>query len=325
LGPPDQSTLDALNRAIAEADSIRQQAIDFNGPGYFPKDWDAAESQQQSLAAQVKKDTQGEAREAVNSYQGLAGLYRELLQKSLPLYAQDREREIQEARDGAIAAGIRDISAEHLLLADKKALEALGEYEEKNYYPAAASAAAALYMYQLLKEGAEVYRIRQEIIARDFIKYDPGNFDKTEKAAIAAIAAYEEANLERIRENAGEIRQQYGSILHRGWVSFATERGAAAGKERQAALDVKAHVAVRKEFDAGEAIFNQGNAFFKAEKYDNAADFYRQSEALFAQAGKNTLEKRQAAEAAIKVAEEKMVESDENARNAELILEGGAL
>jgi hypothetical protein len=324
-GPPNQSTLDALNAAIAEADRIRQQVIDFDGPGYFPEDWEAAEHQQRSTAGQTKKDTQGEAQAAVDSYQGLAGLYRELFQKSLPRYAEDREREIREARDRALAAGIRDISANHLLLADKKALEARHEYQEKNYYPAAASASTALSMYRILEEGVGAYRVRQEIAARDFIKYDRSNFDKAEKAAAAAVAAYEGADTAWIWDNAERIRRQYDAVLHTGWVSFAAERRAAAGTKRREALDAKANVAVRKEFDAAEAVFNRANASLAAEKYDEAADFYYQSEPLFSAAGKNAIEKRRAAAAAIKAAEEKMVESGENARNAELILEGGAL
>jgi hypothetical protein len=324
-GPPSQAALDALNAAIAEADKIRQQVIDFEGPAYFPQDWDAAESWYRSVEEQPKRDTLGDVQEALNRYNEAAGAYRELFRKTLPRYAEAREREIREARDAALAAGIQDISPDHLLLADGKAQEALDQYEGEDYYPAAASAALALDMYRLLKTGVEAYLIRQEIVTRDFVQYDPGNFDKADEAGVAAIAAYEAERTEGLQDSAESIKSLYGRILKTGWISFVTERAAAAGAERQAALDAKANVAVRNDFNAAAELYNRADVSFKAENYNEAAGLYAQAEFQFANSARNAAEKRRAAETAIRLAEEKMVESDENARNAELIIEGGAL
>ncbi|MDR3166885.1 MAG: hypothetical protein LBT93_02990 [Treponema sp.] len=324
-GPPNQATLDALDAAITELDRIRQQVIDFEGPGYFPKDWDDAESQLRSAEERAKRDTQGDAQESLNRYQGVVDVYGELFRKTLPLYADARKKEIQEARDAAVQEGIQDVSPKHLLLADEKALEALNQYEGGEYYPAAASAALALDMYRLLKTGAAAYHIRQEIVRRDFIPYDPHNFDKADEAGLAAIAAYEAGQTAGLQDKAKDIQSLYALVLKTGWISFATERGAAASAERQAALDAKANVAVRKDFDAAAVLYNQAEGFFKAENYIEAAGLYVQAEYQFADTVKNAIEKRRAAETAIKLAEEKMVESDENARKAELIIEGGAL
>jgi hypothetical protein len=324
-GPPNQAALDALNAAITEANQIRQQVIDFEGPDYFPEDWDAAESQYRLAEDQTGRDTQGDVQEAIDRYKDITGVYRELFQKTLPRYAELREQEIQEARNAAIYAGIQDISPEHLLLADEKALDALNQYNGEEYYSAAASAALALNMYQALKAGVDAYHIRQEILTRNFVQYDPYNFEQADDAGIAAIADYEAEQVEGLQKNAEDIQLLYNLVLKTGWISFAAERGAAAGEERQAALDVKANVAVRSDFDAAAAFYNRADASFKAENYSDAAEFYVQAEFQFAGAVKNTIEKRQVAEAAIRAAEEKMVESDENARKAELVIEGGAL
>jgi hypothetical protein len=322
-GPPNQATLDALDAAIARADRARQGVIDFDGPGYFPEDWDAAESGYRSVAEAAGRNTQGEARESLDRYNTAAGAYEELFRKTVPRYAQDRERAVEEARGAAISAGIQAVSPEHLRLADENALNALDQYENEDYYSAAASADLALARYQVLKLGVEAYNVRQEIVSRNFIPYDPGNFDKADEAGLAAIAAYEAENMDGLQDAAGKVLSQYNLVLKTGWISFATERGAAAGTERQAALDVKANVAVRGDFDAAAAVYNRAGTSFNTEKYDEAAGLYAQSEILFAQAGRSASEKRRIAEAAIRNAEEKMIESDENARNAELIIEGG--
>jgi hypothetical protein len=334
-GPPNQTTLDALDAAIARADRARQGVIDFDGPGYFPGDWDAAESRYRSITGdagrstlgetlgETQGETQGEAQELLNRYNAAADAYEDLFRKTLPRYAEDREKAIQEARNAAISAGIQTISPEHLRLADQNAGDALDQYEKEEYYSAAASADLALARYQVLKGGVEAYKIRQEIVNRDFIPYDPDNFDKADQDGLAGIAAYEAENMDGLQDAAEKIFSRYDMVLKTGWISYAAERGAAAGVERQAALDAKANVAVRNDFNAASTLYSRAGTSFNTAKYDEAAGLYAQSEVLFAQAGRNASDKRRAAEAAIRSAEEKMIESDENARNAELIIEGG--
>jgi outer membrane cobalamin receptor len=180
-------------------------------------------------------------------------------------------------------------------------------------------------MYRVLTPGIEAYYIREEIVTRNFVQYVPGEFEQADDAGMAAIAAYEAGQMEGLQKNAEDIQSLYRSILKTGWISFVTEREAAAKTERQAALDAKANVALRSDFDTAAALYSRADASFRAENYDDAALFYGQAEFQFANAAKDALEKRRVAETAIKAAEEKMIESDENARRAELVIEGGAL
>jgi hypothetical protein len=101
------------------------------------------------------------------------------------------------------------------------------------------------------------------------------------------------------------------------------ERRLAADTERQKALGLKANVAVKPEFDAALAIYNQAESSVRAENYTEAVSLYGQSEAQFIVVGRTAEEKRREAEQVIREAEEKILESEENAKKAELILEGG--
>jgi tetratricopeptide (TPR) repeat protein len=97
----------------------------------------------------------------------------------------------------------------------------------------------------------------------------------------------------------------------------------AAAAERQRALDLRANVAAKKEFDSAEEIFPQANADFSEHRYAEAAKLFEDSWLLFRESAQITLNRRQAAEEALRRANQRVAESDELAKNAELIVEGG--
>jgi hypothetical protein len=320
--PPDQAALDDLNAAIARAQKSRQQAIDIESPSYFADDWEAAESQYVSAVDQEKKSTLGEVKDSVARYNAVADAFDTLARKCLPLYARDRENEIVRLRAAAIDADAYITAPDYLVIADHISLRAQSQYDAEEYYPAAASAFLAADMYRALKTGLDAYNVREEIVDRNFIIYDPGSFEKADDTITAAAFAYEGENASQAQDKADEALLRYNLVLKTGKQSFAADRGAAAGMERQAALELKANVAVRREFEAASVIYNQAEASFKAEDYDKAADLYGRSESMFDGIRQTAEEKRRLATEARISAESKMAESDEAARKAELFLEG---
>jgi hypothetical protein len=199
----------------------------------------------------------------------------------------------------------------------------MDQYEKKDYYGARDTAAVALVRYQALKAGADAYLVRQEIVDHEFISYDPENFDKADAAGHAAIDNYSSGDFESARDGADEVHFRYNLVLGTGWASYAADQGASAGVERQNALNLKANVAVRDMFNGADAVYNQAAASLKAEKYEDAATLYTNSEAFFIIVSQAAAEKRRLAEEAIKEAEEKVAASDETARKAEITIEGG--
>jgi hypothetical protein len=327
LGPPNQATIDALNAAKAQADISRQQAIDIEGPSYFPPDWEAAEAQYLAAGEQAQKPTQGELKQAAAQYKAVAEAYDALARKCLPLYAQARADEISQARSEAVGAGIGGIYPEGLAAADATVDQAVKQYETgkeaSDYYAAARSAFLALDRYRALKTVADAYTVRQEIENRGFVKYDPQNFELAEESGSRAISAYNSGDIGIAAGNAEEALLRYNLVVNTGWETYATERRAAASKERQAALDLKANVAVKNEFGTADGIYNRAETAFRGRRFNEAVDPYIQSESQFISISRIAAEKRRLAEEAIKTAEEKVVQSDETARDAEIILEGG--
>jgi hypothetical protein len=319
---PSQASLDDLNKAITRMEEARKRAADFESASYFPSDWENVESQYASTG-ELPRSTDDEVRQAAVQCTTLADTYDNLFKQVIPLYAQDREDEIVAARDEAVGTGLGDVFPDYLLDADRMVVQALAQYEGEDYYAAKDTWYLARNKYLALKTGGDAYNKRTEIVERDFISYDPDNFNKADEIGLAAVDAYKAGNIDDALNGAEEAGLRYSLVLKAAWSGYAAERGLAADQERQKALDLKANVALKAEFDAASAIYNEAESSVKVEKYEDAAVLYSQSETRFTEIGITAAEKRRDAEEAIREAEQKILESEEAAKQAELILEGG--
>ena len=320
---PNAEALNALNSAASRAEAARKRAMDFDTPTYFPSEWEEPEAKYNN-AGSVPRDSEENIQKAIGLYNEAASSYDSLFEKAHPLYAQAREDEIIAVRDELLATGLYYYFPEYLDGADVVALKAWDKYENKDYYGAKETAAQSLEIYTTLKSGAFAYLARQEIVKRGFDEYDADNFDKADEAGEKAIDAYGDGDIKSAHDNADEALLRYNLVLNTGWAAFVVEKEAAAGAERQKAIDAKANVAVRDAFNAANNKYEQGVASLKAEKYAEAGGFFEDSEAQFIEVTRITEEKRLHAEDAIREAEERAEASDEAARRAEEIIEGGS-
>jgi hypothetical protein len=321
--PPEAPASSGLDEAKAKADDARKRAVDFESPTYFPSDWEAAESRY-IAAGNMPKSTANEIQQTAASYNAAAGAYDELFRKTVPLYAQAKEDEIMAAREELIASGFTNSFPDYLQNADKIALEANAQYEAGNYYEAKDTAAKALNEYETLMIGARVFLARQEIVDRGFWKYDSDNFDKADEVTITAMNEYEAGNKEAAVTNAQEALLRYNLVLSNGWTAYSADRRNSAVSERELALSERANIAARDSFRDADAIFNQAEGAFSSENFQNAAVLYTDAEALFVISRQETEEKRLRAIETIRLAEEKIDESNETAIEAERIIEGGS-
>jgi len=296
---------------MAKAEEARKRAMDFESPAYFPSDWEAIE-------------TRYAAAQTADSYNAAADDYDDLFRKTVPLYAQAREDEVMSARDELIATGLTKSFPEYLQNVDEIALEALDQYEAGDYYEARDTAAEALYEYETLTFGARVYLKRQEIVDRGFDEYDSNNFDKADDVALTAIDEYEAGNKETAVTYAEEAMLRYNLVLSNGWTGYSADRRDYAVSERGRALSERANIAARDTFREAEALYNQADEVYSSENYQNAAVLYTDAEVLFVISRQETEEKRLRAIETIRLAEERIGESNETAIEAERIIEGGS-
>lgn len=317
---PGQAALDALDAAIARAERERKQAADFGASSYFPADWESAEAAYKAIT--VDRESPQGVEEAERRYNEAAGRYNEIFRRSIALYVAELEEELRKARSEAVAAGIAELSPEYLLTADQGAAGARELFEAEDYYGADKAAHEALDRYRSLAIGAEAYKIREEVLRRDFAGFDADSFKRGDDALLAAAAAYEGTAVKEALEGASESRLRYGMALRAGWAAYAAQLRALASRERQNALNAKANVAVKDDFINIERVFNQAESAYRSETYEEAVNLYIRSEAGFVALTQAAEEKRRIAQAAIDAAEKKLEESDAAARTAEGILEG---
>ena len=308
----DETLPEELRAAMARAAEARKRAVDFESPSYFPSDWEAAEAQY-AQAGQVS-----------SAYDAAADAYDSLFKLAIPLYAQAREDEIMALRNNLVAAGARNYFPEPFSHADRTALTALDQYEADDYYAARDTAAQALKMYQILTTAYDAWLVQHEIEEREFISYDPDNFERAGEILSNAIDAYGAGDYASAQNNADEAQLRYNLVLSTGWAAYAALRSSMAEAERQAALDIKANIAVKDLFSEADTTYKTGEDAFTSKEYPEAARQFINSEALFIMASASASEKRHTAVEIMREANRKIEESDETARQAEIILEGGA-
>jgi hypothetical protein len=329
--PPDQAALDTLQKALSRVETSRKQAQDIDSPGYFPPEWDAAEEQFASARENAKEGTLGDVKNTIALYEAAAERYDTVARECLPLYYQDLSEEILRVRNEAIDAGIRDVSPARLETADQFVDKALAFYEAgetanagaENYYAAAEAAFGALVRYHALSTGVRAYRLREEIEDRGFTQYDSGNYELADEAMVNGLAAYDSGETETAANNAEEAFLRYTLVMNQGWLSFAGDLKASAEAARRKALSAKANVAVRQEFSNADGVYARGNAAHNVQDYTGASEYFSQVIPLFLTAAENAEAKRVIAEEAISTAETRVSKSEETARQAEIILQGG--
>jgi len=337
-----------LSAAKARAAESRKRAADFEGPAYFPGDWEDAEAlytqagqipTDADLAnhAAIAKDTDDAVGDAIAVYNNVAGTdkaitaynaaadaYDSVFKLTIPLYAQAREDEIVAVRDKLIAEGGRDAFPEVLTTADKVAITAYDQYEAEDYYGAKDSADQALKMYQTLTNAHNAWLVRREIEERDFVSYDPDNFERAGEVLDDAMGAYGTGDYASANENANEAFNRYNLVLSAGWAAYAELYALRADTARRAALEIKADVAVRDIFAEADKSHKAAIGAFDGKKYIEAVKQFTDAEALFITSSTLAAEKRRIAAETIDEANRKIEESDQTARLAEAILEGGA-
>jgi hypothetical protein len=298
-------------------------AMDFGAPDYVPDEWQSAESLYTAAERQRSTSTQKDVRESIARYNSAADAFDALLGKTYSQYYDDMVKKLTEAREAAINAGAEYYIPEFLWDADDTADKAQSLYEAKDYAGAKSAADDAFDMYTALKIGLDAYSAREEIAKYGLDKYDPSNFDLGDEALENAASSYLSKYFYGALDNAESALTYYTEVMKNGWESFANEKRLSTSTERQNAINAKANVAVKQDFDAADSIFARANSALSGKRFDEAGRLFAQCEPMFAESARAALEKQQMAAEALRRANERLAASDEAARNADLVIEGG--
>ncbi|MCL2069487.1 MAG: hypothetical protein FWH19_00690 [Treponema sp.] len=326
LSEAEQIALDALNAAVARAAEARQQAADFDGEEFFPSEWESAEDLYNQARQQRDTSSASATRESTARFNRAADAFDEIFRRSLAENLECAEMEIAEARRAAVAAGAEERAPSYLADADNIVTRARGEFDAGDYSAARASVMDALTIYDAIKAGLDALRMREEIENRGFEEYDRASFEAGNSALLAGRDQYSAGNYDGALNSAKAALAAYGQTLRAAMLEHIGDIRSEASAERQRALDARANVAAREEFEPGDFLYTRANAELQRQNIADAGMLFFESIPRFTASIQLAMERRLAAEEALRRADQRVAESDEIARQAEdLLIEQGGL
>jgi hypothetical protein len=323
-GPVEETDLAALADARAKAEESRSLAEYVQGPSYFPLEWGVAEDRYSTAAGLTEApETKKETNSRITEWKGIGVAYDDIYNKSAPRFAKEQQEQLAAARAAAVQSGADKLVPDRLAQADALAVSASQKTDTSDFAGSIKDGKEAWDRYKVLQTIAEAHAKQEEADKYDFFSSDPDNYMLAADAGNNAVSFYDEGDLVKAQDSANEALVRFNQVIKNGWLAQVEEKASVAREWRQAAQEVKAHVAVKPDFDAAERVYNQAHVAQRAEDYATAVDLFNQSEDLFITAHDNAVVKREKAEAALQQAEQKLAESGEKAQNAEEIIGGG--
>lgn len=162
--------------------------------------------------------------------------------------------------------------------AKPSAAEASGKYED----------AIALYRtssrgYEVLYKLCDADSIRESIASRDLAKWDPSNWSIAEAKFKSSQATLRQDAAASI-DSADEALLRYGVTLNTALEYYAGDRKTASETERDRASGIKSQIAVKDEFEAAAALYDQASAAQASKNFESASALYDKAASAFSAA-----------------------------------------
>jgi hypothetical protein len=313
-----QEELDGL---LAEAKELKKKAFDLKLFEVLPDDYKAAEALY-AKGAQAYADKDAPA--AKEGLGNAISAYKDLISRGIVAIAAAKRKEAEDMRNIAAKAGADSSQSERFgagddsfqtaatLMDDSKAEEAIPGFE-----------AAKLY-FELAWKRAIASELRQSIDDKDFAKWDSGNFQLADNKFQAEDGFWASEDVKDRASGVDALDEailRFNLVIQKGReMTVATIKGKT-DESRQRAEDIKANVAVKDQYDAAQALYNEGSGDLAAKEYETAADTFDRSGAGFDEAYQAAAVKKAKADKAMKAADEATAESLRKAEEADPLLQ----
>jgi hypothetical protein len=290
-----EGTLSRLHEALEDEVLLSRQAAVDAGAYLFAPDFlldadNAAVAVEQQFLA--------------GDYLGARDGVREVLDMYAAIVAGLEALRIRDEIEPFIAAEVPEL----LCQTDMVSLDAFDQWDAGDFSGARASAEQALTMYSALSAGLQAELMREEVeeLAQQLA---PQALAEANNAFFEALNRWDAGNFAGAKESAENTLLLY------------LRAGAMA--ERQRALDLRANFAAELQFNAANDVYLRASMAFQMQWLHDAAWQFAESRPMFRSAGDLALQRRLAAEAALRLADERLAESEELAAQAEAILQAG--
>ena len=315
--PMEEANL-ALQAALARAEQSRSNAQGVQANTFFPEEWAAAEAELQAARdtdIAAMKDIESATAlfiSAADMYDDIAGRSRTILAEREAAQRAAAERTASEQAAAQRAAA--DRAAAERAAADRAAAERAAAERAAAERAAAAERVAATEANRELQNAMNrAQQSRRQAMDAQGQTHFPNEWRTAEGRNTTAQNAR--------RTTAAEMRaavplfnsaaDAYDDITRRSIeLSVATAR-ANAEAERQAAIDVRAPIAVPDDFGSAETVYQQGLREQNTRAFPAALASFNQATSLFAAAARLTMEKYDLADDAVTRARQRSAASTE--------------
>ena len=300
----------------AEVLAARNDAFDLGAKDQFPTEYDAAEATY--TAGKTSMDAKdNDAAKA--SFETVLPVYRDLASRSAQAAAEKTRGDADAARQVAVANGAETQAPAALSAGDQYMAQAAAAYEAGNHREAFELYRKALYSFDAAEKKSSAAAVRDKVDAKDFGKLDSGNYALAGEQ-LAAVDGLLAEDPEGSSDAAEEALLRYNIVWKTGWEISATSGRDAAGEYKVEAEAIKAEVAVKDDYDAALAVWNEAMVYYAAGDYENALPLLERAKGMFKAVYETAAAKRAAAEAAINAAAASTDQAGELAEEGDAIL-----
>lgn len=274
--PKAVETVAAPAELKASAVELRKKAFDYGLKDTLPAEYNKADAAYLRGVENYDKDnavSEAAFKEAIE-------LFKQVLDQGLPLVASTESQRARDAQEVAAGKGAvsyyekpYDATVERLDAADE--LKASGDYEA-----AIAAYRDAAARFTAIGTMCDAASARDEIANRGYAEYDTSNWNLAEQK-LASAESILDSDPAASYNSADEALLRYRMVIRNAQLYYASDRKNLSDSERERAMDIKAEVASREQFEDAEALYESAQAYEEAEDYESAAELYDQAAAAF--------------------------------------------
>lgn len=276
---PAVQTAPAPDELRDKATALRKRAFDLGMRDVVPDDYKAAEDAYTTGAAAYGKDNAASA----TAFGTAADRFDALIKKGFPLLADFWHKKAQAIKGTADSKSASTIFPG--LYPGAQALYAKSSDQEnaKDYEAAVNGYKSSLTLFEILYKLCDAKTARESIQKRDFAKWDPSNWSLAEAKYSAAQGSFKDDSASS-RSAVDEANQRYAIVVQTAIGYYAADRKTASEDAMARATSIKAQVAVKDEYAAALALYQQGQAKTAAKDDEAAGPLYAQAAVAFAAA-----------------------------------------
>lgn len=312
---------DDLDKLLAQAKELKKKAFDLKLFEVLPDDYKAADA---LYAAGAKAYDDKDASAAKDGLGKAIAAYEDLIARGVVEVAAAKRKDAEDMKRSAQKAGADTGQAERFGAGEEAFQSAAALVDQSKSEEAIPGFETARVYYELAWKRQLATDLRKTIEDKDFAQWDSGNFqlaDTKYQAEAGFWASGKEADRASGIDALDEAVLRYNLVVQKGRETMVATVKDKTDAAKQRSDAIKASVSAKELYDSAQALYGDGASKNAAKDYEDAAADYQKAGSGFDAAYQLAAEKRAAAEAAMKAADEAAAQSQKVAEDAQPLVQ----